>query len=142
MKKVLLAILALAAAFSCTKTPEPSISLSTETVNVNFDGAERVAVDITANRDWTITTDGATWYTVEPLSGNGDATIYITVDPLETVATRAAELVLTAESATTRLLLPTNCSRSCSKAFTFGPRGTTQLVSNASCIYFISLPLM
>jgi len=103
MKKTLFVTLALAAAFSCTKTPDPSITLSTDTVNVNFEGAERVAVEITANRDWTITTDGATWYTVEPLSGSGNATIYVTVQPLETVATRAAELVLTAESATTRL---------------------------------------
>ena len=33
-----------------------------------------------------------------------------------------------------------NCSRSFSNPFTFGPRGTTQFVSNASLIYFCSHP--
>ncbi len=47
-----------------------------------------------------------------------------------------------ADSATTCLPSPTNCSRSASKPLTFGPNGTTQLSANASSIYFISLPLM
>ena len=34
----------------------------------------------------------------------------------------------------------TNSSRSFSKPFTFGPRGTTQFVSKASFTYFCSIP--
>ena len=44
--------------------------------------------------------------------------------------------------ATTFLFCPTKHSKSCSKAFTFGPSGTTQFVSKASCMKPISLPLM
>ena len=45
-----------------------------------------------------------------------------------------------ADRATTSCLPPWNSFRSASKAFTFGPNGTTQLVSNASCMYFCSRP--
>ena len=45
------------------------------------------------------------------------------------------------ERATTRLFWPTNSSRSFSNPFTLGQSGTTQLVSNASCTYFFSMPV-
>lgn len=104
MKKIVIASLAVLAAFSCNRTPDPAVSVSLPTVNVGFEGtSDRIAVDLKANRAWTLTTDGQDWYTVEPLQGNGDATLYITVQALEEVAARAAELKITAESAVASL---------------------------------------
>ena len=105
MKKLVLsaAVAALALA-ACNKTPDPAVSVSPATVNVDFNGTtEKVTVDLKANRAWTLSTDGQTWYTVEPTSGIGDATLTISVDALETVATRAAELIIKAETATAKL---------------------------------------
>ena len=45
-----------------------------------------------------------------------------------------------ADNATTRFPSPTKSSRSFSNPFTFGPKGTTQLVSKASFTYFCSIP--
>ena len=44
------------------------------------------------------------------------------------------------ESAITRFPSPTKSSKSFSNPFTFGPSGTTQFVSNASLMYFCSIP--
>lgn len=95
MKKILLPILALFALIACEQTPTSSIKLSQDTVNVGFEGtSEAVPVDVVSNIDWTVTTDGETWYTVEPLEGSGNGTITITVEPLSEIAARAAELTI------------------------------------------------
>ena len=105
MKKVLfIAAVATFALVSCNKTPDPSVSVEPGTVTVGFEGTEvPVTVELKANREWTLTTDGSDWYSVEPLSGTGDATLSITVDALKEIAARAAELTITAESAVVKL---------------------------------------
>lgn len=104
MKKTIFATLAALTVLSCNRTPDPAVSVSVPTVNVGFEGTtERIAVDLKANREWTLTTDGQDWYTVEPMKGTGDATLYVTVQALEEVAARAAELKITAESAVASL---------------------------------------
>ena len=95
MKKILLPILALFALIACEQTPTSSIKLSQDTVTVGFEGtSEAVPVDVVSNIDWTVTSDGETWYTVEPLEGSGNGTITITVEPLSEIAARAAELTI------------------------------------------------
>ena len=104
MKKIVFATLALIAAIACNKIPDPAVSISTSTVNVGYTGtAEKIAVELLANRPWTIKTDGQDWYTVEPLEGEGDATLYISVSAIEEIATRAATLTISAETATASL---------------------------------------
>ncbi len=89
---------------ACNKTPDPSVSVSSATVNVNYEGTDgAVTVDLKSNSSWTITGDGQSWYSVEPLAGTGDATLYIRVNALEEVAARAASLTITAETATASL---------------------------------------
>ncbi len=100
MKKIILISLALAALFACQKTEEPNVEFANETVNVGFEGSDGDAfVELKANRDWKLTTDGQDWYTIEPMEGTGDATLHITVKALEKAATRAAEVKVTAETA-------------------------------------------
>ena len=107
MKKIFIVLLSLAAVFSCNRTPDPAVSLAPNGINIGFDGtgSGSITVNLTANRPWTLTTDGQSWYSVEPLSGDGDAVLTIKVEALEEVATRAAELTITAESASAKLSL-------------------------------------
>ena len=104
MKRVFITLVAALAVLACNKTPDPAVSVSSATVEVGFEGSDGViSVDLKANRPWTLTRDDQTWYSVEPLEGTGDATLYIRVDALEEVATRAAELTIKAETATAKL---------------------------------------
>lgn len=104
MKKLSLVFLAVLAFWACNKTPDPAVSVSEETVNVDYNGTDGVIqVELKANREWTLTRDDQTWYSIEPLKGTGDAILYIHVDALETAATRAAELSIVAETASAKL---------------------------------------
>lgn len=92
------------ALMACNKTPDPAVSVNPVTVEVSYAGTEgTVQVELKANRAWTLTRDEQSWYSVEPLEGSGDATLYIRVDALEEVATRAAEITIKAETATAKL---------------------------------------
>lgn len=104
MKKLSIAFCAALALVACNKTPDPAVSVDRETVEVAFEGTgDPVTVELKANRAWKLTTDAQHWYSVEPLEGTGDATLYIRVDALDAVAPRAAELTITAETATAKL---------------------------------------
>ena len=89
---------------ACNKTPDDAVSLSNSTVTVSYEGTDgTVSVDLKSNCAWTITPDGQSWYSVQPLEGTGDATLTISVDALEEVATRAAELNIIAGTASAKL---------------------------------------
>jgi len=104
MKKLSIVIIAALALAACNKTPEAAVSVNPATVEVAFEGTGApVTIELKANRAWKLTTDDQKWYSVEPLEGTGDATLYIRVDALETVSPRAAELTITAETATAKL---------------------------------------
>jgi len=104
MKKLSFALVAALALVACNKTPEPAVSIDPSYLEVGYEGTgEIVKVELKANRAWTLTRDDQTWYSVEPLEGTGDATLYIRVDALEEVAARAAELTVKAETATAKL---------------------------------------
>ena len=104
MKKLAVVFSTVLALVACNKTPDPAVSVNPATVEVAYSGTDgTVAVELKANRAWKLTRDEQTWYSVEPLEGTGDATLYIRVDALEEVATRAAELTIVAETATAKL---------------------------------------
>lgn len=104
MKKLSLVFLAALALWACNKTPDPAVSVSEETVNVDYHGTDgTIQVELKANREWTLTRDDQTWYSIEPLKGSGDAILYIRVDALDKAATRAAEISILAETASAKL---------------------------------------
>ena len=104
MKKLAVVFSTVLALAACNKTPDPAVSVNPATVEVAYSGTDgTVAVELKANRAWKLTRDEQTWYSVEPLEGTGDATLYIRVDALEEVAIRAAELTIVAETATAKL---------------------------------------
>ncbi len=104
MKKLAIVFSTVLALVACNKTPDPAVSVNPATVAVAYSGTDgTVAVELKANRPWKLTRDEQTWYSVEPLEGTGDATLYIRVDALEEVAARAAELTIQAETATAKL---------------------------------------
>lgn len=57
-----------------------------------------------------------------------------------TAAVPALRQTTVLSSCVPSLLALAKLARSCSKALTLGPMGTTQLVSKASCTYFCSMP--
>ena len=93
------------ALFACNNTPEPAVSVNPDALEVDYAGTSgaTVTVELKANREWKLTRDEQTWYSVEPMEGSGDATLYIRVDALEEVAARAAELTITAETVSAKL---------------------------------------
>lgn len=104
MKKLAIVFSTVLALVACNKTPDPAVSVNPDTVKVEYTGTDgTVSVELKANRPWKLTRDEQTWYSVEPLEGTGDATLYIRVDALEEVAARAAELTIQAETATAKL---------------------------------------
>ena len=104
MKKLAIVFCAVLALAACNKTPDPAVSVNPASVEVSYAGTDgAVAVELKANRPWKLTRDEQTWYSVEPLEGTGDATLYIRVDAMEEVAARAAELTIQAETATAKL---------------------------------------
>ena len=104
MRKLAIVFCGVLALVACNKTPDPAVSVNPATVKVEYTGTDgTVSVELKANRPWKLTRDEQTWYSVEPLEGTGDATLYIRVDALEEAATRAAELTIQAETATAKL---------------------------------------
>jgi len=76
----------------CSK--ETKLDVTAETFALNAASSEQT-FQITGNSSWSITTDGATWYTVSPTSGSGDATITITVDPNASSSDRSSVITIT-----------------------------------------------
>ncbi len=99
-----LGFVALAALFlgSCdensSKTEEAStLSFDNRLLHFTTEGGD-VEIAVTSNTDWAI--EGAEdydWFILDPTSGSGDATLYLSVDPNYTYTTNSA--VLTAQTA-------------------------------------------
>ena len=77
---------------SCVKTYKIQVSTNNLWFGLN---AGSLTMDITANCKWTITKqDVADWYTINTMSGKNDATLIITVDPLENADFRMSRFVI------------------------------------------------
>ena len=82
------AIVALVAMAGCAKKVD--VALGTSTLNIAAEG-ESVEVTLTSNGDWTVDVCPE-WLTVNPTSGNGNATLTLTVPLNDTDATRSGEV--------------------------------------------------
>ena len=82
------------ALFGCKKTITPEISLSERTINLSPDGGTAVT-EVTCNCNWTTTSDLET-VVIDPVEGDGDATVRMTVPANNTGAIRTVRVTFTA----------------------------------------------
>lgn len=83
---------------------QSSVSLSVNEVNVTLEGGESTFTVQTVD-DWSITTDGQTWYTVSPTQGTGTTEVTLTIEASEEVAPRAAVITVQSGTATATLAI-------------------------------------
>ena len=88
MRCLLAAIVALIVMAGCAKKVD--VALGTSTLNIAAEG-ESVEVTLTSNGDWTVDVCPE-WLTVNPTSGNGNATLMFTAPLNDTEATRSGEV--------------------------------------------------
>ncbi|MBO8464658.1 MAG: DUF4876 domain-containing protein [Bacteroidetes bacterium] len=98
MKKFLLFSLTALFAFSCTREAvKPTVEIDPETLTFTSVGGT-MAVSVTASDDWTVETDGGDWYSVSPMSGNGNSEITVTVSGYTDAIDRTATVRIIAEN--------------------------------------------
>ena len=81
--------------FACVKPVEPTLSVSDKAVNFAAESNLEKVITVRSNQAWTVTCD-ADWLTIEPKSGEGDATFKITAKANEAFAERSADIKVTA----------------------------------------------
>ena len=98
LRHLLLGMFAMAATVACDPVePEvtPELNVNKTEASVAAEGGS-VAVQITSNVDWTAAAD-QNWVSVDPASGNGNATVTLTVAPNETEEARTANVTVKAD---------------------------------------------
>ena len=89
-----IAILALAA-LSLASCKKESIDLSLHTLWFSTDSGIQ-EIKLTSNCSWSVSIDdGADWYTIDPMSGKNDATLYVTVQTMERNESRTSTFTVT-----------------------------------------------
>ena len=90
MKKYLLIIIASAAVLAaCNHEDAPYVELTPASLEIQKDGGT-VTVEIRSNASWTFAGDGQSWYSAQPVTGEGNGTVVLTVDPYTEAAPRTA----------------------------------------------------
>ncbi|WP_055430841.1 BACON domain-containing protein [Candidatus Symbiothrix dinenymphae] len=75
-------------------TPPPSLSVNKDTVTANKD-AGTYQIGVSSNVGWTAAVDASSaWCTISPTSGNGNATITVTLEANPTVMERTATVTI------------------------------------------------
>ena len=89
---VALLLIAMAGLTSCVE--ERALRVSTNDLRFGVD-AESKTLEITANCKWTVMrNDNADWYSIDMMSGKGDAVITITVDAMDNADYRGSKFVI------------------------------------------------
>lgn len=88
IRSIALLMLAAGTIIGCTEDAADFVTIETVSENGGRDftipvGGGGQIISIKASGNWTAETDVQTWYTVNPPSGNGDATITITAEPFD-----------------------------------------------------------
>jgi hypothetical protein len=91
--------------FACgddEKAEDPKLTVEPATIEVSSDGAQDLAVVVTANVDWTATVNPAdTWCTiVSPATGSGNGTLTVSVEPNITFSARETVITVTSKDGT------------------------------------------
>ena len=99
MKKLGLIALAVLSLVACSKEDDPTISITSTPLTLEFeaDGGSKT-FNVETNQSWTLTTDGADWYTVSPESGKGNTVVTITVDSYTDAAERSSQITFSAKN--------------------------------------------
>ena len=80
MKKYLVILLAAMMIVACKKEKTaPTLSLSPTDLEFSSKGGSKT-VKVQTNTDWTLTPDGADWYTVSPTQGSGVTDVTVTLN--------------------------------------------------------------
>lgn len=93
--KILLPLCILLALTACKKTIDPKIALDRATASVASAGATET-LSLTCNCSWTAAVSNEV-ITVDPLSGEGDATVRVTIPANTTGETRSLRVTFTAK---------------------------------------------
>ena len=91
MKKYLVIMLASMAIVACEQEKTTTLSLDQTSLEFSADGGSKT-VKVMTNTDWTLTTDGADWYTVSPTEGNGNTEVTVTIGEYTDVSVRTAQI--------------------------------------------------
>ena len=91
MKKNLVILLASLAIVACEQEKTATLSLDQTALEFSAEGGSKT-VKVKTNTDWTLTTDGADWYTVSPTEGSGDTDVTITLGEYTDVSVRTAQI--------------------------------------------------
>lgn len=91
MKKNLVILLASLAIVACEQEKTATLSLDQTALEFSAEGGSKT-VKVKTNSDWTLTTDGADWYTVSPTEGSGDTDVTITLGEYTDVSVRTAQI--------------------------------------------------
>ena len=98
LRHLLLGMFAIAATVACDPVePEvaPELDVNKTEASVTADGGS-VSVQVTANVDWAAAAD-KDWVSLDPASGNGNATVTLTVAPNEAEEARTANVTVKAD---------------------------------------------
>lgn len=91
MKKNLVILLASLAIVACEQEKTATLSLDQTALEFSAEGGSKT-VKVKTNTDWTLTTDGADWYTISPTEGSGDTDVTITLGEYTDVSVRTAQI--------------------------------------------------
>ena len=97
MKKYLVILLAAMMIVACKKEKTaPTLSLSPTDLEFSSKGGSKT-VKVQTNTDWTLTPDGADWYTVSPTQGSGVTDVTVTLNEYTDASPRTARIKFKAE---------------------------------------------
>lgn len=97
MKRIFYFFAALVLMAACQKEQnleKLEFAVSVQSVEFTDEGGEK-EIDVTTNGEWKVSADEQKWYTVEPVSGNGNGKISIAVQPYEDAVDRVATVKIT-----------------------------------------------
>jgi len=100
MKKIFYMFAAALMIVACSKSEEVAeLSVSTSSLTFTADGGSQ-SFAVYGDGDWTISNDGADWYTYVPKTGNGVASVEVTVPAYTAAAGRSSVLTITMDKQT------------------------------------------
>ncbi len=91
MKKYFIIPLAALVLAACEKETAPTLSVEPASLEFASEGGSKTVM-VQTNTDWTLTVDGADWYTVSPSEGYGDTEVTVTLGNYTDVAVRSAQI--------------------------------------------------
>lgn len=93
--KVSFLFMMLLAGFTACSDSDEDMQVTLSTGEIKFDAnGGNTKLTVQANGEWNIETDGQTWYSVTPLSGNGNAEVTVSAETFESTAVRSASLTV------------------------------------------------